>query len=195
VGELFTSFEEAWEHFLRREEPLEDFLAGFAENVDATLEGWLVEPPADVKLATMQIQAALSCFDWLVPVPGHFLHVWVGLRETIGDAWRGWSGLEPFAIAYRRVNCFHSAVVVEVEGPTRQLVAGTPNDAPEFLPHMTIAVTRQAAAPDELRDVLRRLRDSRLGEQVVREVQHVRFPAARTTVLQPWSVEQLVSLR
>ena len=168
MGEPFTSFEDSWEYFLRRSEPLEDFFAGLEEDVDATLDGWLVEPPASVKRAAAGIQAALSHLDWLVPVPDHFLHVWVGLRDTIGDAWRSWGAVEPFTIAYTRVNCFHSAVVVEVDGPLRPLVAGMPNDTPDFLPHMTIGVARQAAAPDELRDVLRGLRDSKLGEQVVR---------------------------
>lgn len=195
MGELFTSVDDAWSFFLRRAEPLEDFFEDFSEDEDSFLEGWVVEPPAHVKLAAGSIQSALSHLSWLVPVPDHFLHVWTGLRDRIGDVWEGWQEIEAFSVAYTRVNVFHSAVVVEVEGPMRSLVAGTPNDLPTFLPHLTIAVTREPHAPGELRDALVPLRDSLLGEQVVREVKLVRFPAGRRTLLRPWTVQQLVSLR
>ncbi len=195
MGEFFTSFEDAWSFFLGRTEPLEDFFEDFSQDEDSSLEGWVVAPPAHVTLAAGNIQDTLSDLDWLVPVPDHFLHIWIGVAERIGDAWERWRKIEPFAIEYARVTCFHSAVVVEIEGPLRRLVAGTPNDLPSFLPHMTVAVVREPRAPGELRDALLPLRDSRLGEQVVSEVKRVRFPAARTTLLRPWTVEQLVSLR
>jgi hypothetical protein len=195
VGDFFTSFDDAWSHFSQRSEPLEDFYAEFPEDRSAHLEGWLVEPTPAIKDGAVEIQRELSHFDWLVPIPPHFLHIWVGVRERIGDAWRGWHEVEHFAATYARVNCFHSAVVVEVAGEMRRLVAGTPNDAPIFLPHMTLAVVRRPASPDGLREALRPLRDSVLGEQIVCEAKLVRFPAARATLFRPWTVEQVVSLR
>jgi hypothetical protein len=195
VGELFSSFEESWRYFLQRTEPLEGFFDDFPDDEDAFLEGWLVEPSDEVKEAAKPIQGSLSRFPWLSPVPDHFLHVWIGLGHRIGDAWEGWRELESFPVEYARVNCFHAAVVVEVSGgPLRQLVAGTPNDLPTFLPHMTVAVTREPASPEPLRDVLMPLRDTVLGRQVVGELKRVRFPAGRRTLYRPWSEEQLVPL-
>ena len=195
MGEFFSSFDDAWAHFLRREEPLEDFFADFPEDTSAVLEGWLVEPPPEVKTAALEIQRELADSDWLVPIPAHFLHVAIGLRQHIGDAWEGWHEIEPFGVAYARVNCFHSAVVVEVAGAEmRRFVAGTPNDLPTFLPHVTVAVVREPRPPGRLRDVLGRVRESVLGEQIVREATLVRFPAARTTLFPPWTIEQVVSL-
>jgi hypothetical protein len=196
VGEFFTSFEDAWTHFTGRSDPLEDFFADFPEDRSAYFEGWMVEPTQPIKDGAVEIQRELARFDWLVPIPPHFLHVAIGLREHIGDAWRGWQEIEPFSATYARVCCFHSAVVVEVEGNgMRRLVDGTPNDLPTFLPHMTVAVVREPRPPDELLEVLGGLRESILGEQIVREAKRVRFPAARTTLFQPWTVEQVVSLR
>jgi len=195
VGELFTTFDDAWSQFSQRSEPLEDFYADFPEDRSAFLEGWLVEPAPAIKRAAAEIQRELAQFDWLVPIPPHFLHVAIGLREHIGEAWRGWGDVEHFSATYARVNCFHSAVVVEVEGALRRLVAGTPNDVPTFLPHMTVAVVGQPRAPDGLRERLGQLRESVLGEQSVRDAKLVRFPAARTTLFRPWTVEQVVALR
>jgi hypothetical protein len=195
LARFFRSFDDAWSYFVARAEPLEDFFADFPDDEDAVLEGWVVEPPRDVKLAAGRVQSQLSRFGWLVPVPHHFLHVWVGVRDRIGDSWRHWQEIEPFSVVYRRVNCFHSAVVVEVEGAMRGLVAGTPNDLPTFLPHMTVAVVAEPRAPAELRSTLVPLRDVQLGEQLVSEVKLVRFPAARSTLFDPWTVRQTVSLR
>jgi hypothetical protein len=184
VVELFTSFDDAWNHFTRRAGPLEDFFADFAEEEDAELEGWLVEPAPAIKAAAAELQEELAHFDWLVPVAAHFLHVWLGLSE----------GVERFPVTYARVNCFHTAVVVEVAPELRRLVVGTPNDLPTFLPHMTLAVVRGAPAPGPLRDALVPLRDAVCGEHVVAKVIRVRFPAARTTVFRRWTVEQVVLL-
>jgi 2'-5' RNA ligase len=193
VGEFFTSFDDAWSHFLRRTGPLEDFFAQFPEEDDAELEGWVVEPVPAIKAAAAELQRELARFDWLVPVPAHFLHVWLALSERIGDGSRRWEEVERFPVTYARVNCFHTAVVVEV-AELRRLVVGTPNDVPQFLPHMTLAVVRGSPAPGALRDVLVPLRDAVCGEQMVAEVTRVRFPAARTTVFRPWTVEQVVPL-
>ena len=194
MGEFFASFEESWSYFVERTEPLEGFFDDFPDDENAFLEGWLVEPSDEIKAAARPIQESLARFPWLFPVPDHFLHVWIGLGERIGEAWKGWRELGSFPIEYAGVNCFHAAIVVEVKGPMRRLVAGTPNDMPTFLPHMTVAVTREPASPAPLRDVLAPLRDAVLGHQIVGEVKRVWFPAGRTTLYRPWSEEQLVPL-
>lgn len=102
--------------------------------------------------------------------------------------------MAPIEIGFTRPNCFHSAVVVEVTGPIRQLVAATKNDLPEFLPHMTIAVTRVEHDSAELRAVLMRLRETELGSQTVVETKLVRFQAAPSTLFQPWEVVESVQL-
>jgi hypothetical protein len=160
------------------------------------LDGWIVEPAQGVKAAAGNVQESLRGFDWLDLVPEHFLHVWLGIPQRLDDAPEVlWPELGPFEIGYGRPNCFHSAVVVEVTGPIRQLVAATKNDVPEFLPHMTLAVTRTEHDAAELRAVLMRLRDTQLGPQTVGETKLVRFPAAQSTLFQPWEVVESVRLR
>jgi hypothetical protein len=195
MGDLFSSFDEAWSYFLVRTKPLEDFFAEFPEDDGAYLEGWLVEPSDALKAAARPLQESLARFPWLFIVPDHFLHVAIGLSSRIGGAADEWESIEAFPISYANVNCFHAAVVVEVDGPMRRLVAGTPYDHPTFLPHMTIAVAREPAPPAELRDVLTSLRHTELGSQLVGELTCVRFPAGRSTLYRPWSVERLVPLR
>jgi 2'-5' RNA ligase len=102
--------------------------------------------------------------------------------------------LAPFEIGYPRSNCFHDAVVVEVTQPVHRLVAGTQNDLPEFLPHMTLAVIRVEHPADDLRDTLTELRGIDVGVQTVGETKLVRFPAAQSTLFQPWEVVGTVRL-
>jgi len=116
------------------------------------LEGWIVEPSREVKAAAVGVQESLRRFDWVELVPEHFLHVWLGVPERLGEAPLRWPELAPFEIGYPRPNCFHNAVVIEVTQPMRRLVAGTQNDLPEFLPHMTVAVTQMEHPAGELRD-------------------------------------------
>jgi hypothetical protein len=158
------------------------------------LEGWIVEPSRKVKAAAVRLQESLRRFDWIDLVPEHFLHVWLGVPERLGDAAQRWPKLAPFEIGYPRSNCFHSAVVVEVSQPVRRLVAGTQNDLPEFLPHMTVAVTRVEYPADELRDTVTGLREIDVGVQTVGETKLVRFPAAQSTLFQPWEVVATVRL-
>jgi 2'-5' RNA ligase len=100
-----------------------------------------------------------------------------------------------FDAVYQRVNCFHSAVVVEVEAPAlRELIAGTQVDASTFLPHMTIGVTREEHDPSELRTALLPVRDAELGVGKITQLTRIRFPAAQTTLLQPWTVMESVPL-
>jgi hypothetical protein len=157
-------------------------------------EGWIVEPSREVKAAASRLQESLRRFDWIDLVPEHFLHVWLGVPERLGDALRRWPGLAPFEIGYPRSNCFHNAVVVEVTQPVRRLVAGTQNDSPVFLPHMTLAVTRLEHPADALRDTLTELREIEIGVQTVGETKLVRFPAAQSTLFEPWEVVETVRL-
>ena len=188
MGEFFTSFEDAWTSFLTRDDPLESFYDQFPDDPDHVLSGWLVEPATEVKASALALQERLAHIGWLDPTPEHFLHTWIGLHSRIGDASRRWADIPHFRATYERVNCFHTAVVLEVGGEVRQLVAGTPNDVPTFLPHLTVAVVREPAPPGELRDVLVSLRDEGFGEHDVEDVTLVSFPCARTTVYQPWTV-------
>jgi hypothetical protein len=158
------------------------------------LEGWIVEPSQEVKAAAAHLQGSLRRFDWIDLVPEHFLHVWLGVPERLGDAPQRWPELARFEIGYPRSNCFHNAVVVEVTQPVRRLVAGTQNDLPEFLPHMTVAVTRVEHPADELRDTLTDLREIDVGVQTVGDTKLVRFPAAQSTLFQPWEVVETVPL-
>ncbi len=157
-------------------------------------EGWIVEPPSDVKAAAASVQERLEEFEWLQLVPDHFLHVWVGVPERLGTAPQRWQGLGGFDITYGGPNCFHNAVVLEVAAPIRQLVAGTKNDVPTFLPHLTVAVTRVEHEPGALREILIGLRGSVRDQQTVSEAKLVRFPSAQSTLFQPWAVLETVRL-
>jgi 2'-5' RNA ligase len=158
------------------------------------LEGWVVEPPQEVKAAAAGVQDLLRRFGWIELVPEHFLHVWLGVPGRLGEAPQRWPELAPFEIGYLRPNCFHDAVVIEVTQPMRRLVAGTENDLPEFLPHMTVAVTRVEHPAGELRETLTGLRETDLGAQTVGEAKLVRFPAAQSTLFRPWEVVETVRL-
>ena len=176
MGAFFRSYDEAWEAFLVREEPLEDFFASWPEDEGYIASVWLIEPPAAVKEAALRLQESFAALGWVVPTPRHFLHVALGLSP-----WR--PRLEsPVDIEYRHVNAFHDAVIVEAHSP--QLAALYDEDT--ALPHLTIGYPRGGpAAP---------LRDAELGRQRVEEVMLVQVPAARTTQLRPWAVEEVVRL-
>jgi hypothetical protein len=157
-------------------------------------EGWIVEPSPDVKAAAASVQERLRNFEWLQLVPEHFLHVWLVVRDRVGTAPQGWPGLTPFEITYGGPNCFHNAVVLEVTAPVRQLVAGTKSDVPQFLPHLTVAVTRVEHEPQALQKIMGDLRGSVRKQQTVGEAKLVRFPSARSTLFQPWQVLETVRL-
>jgi hypothetical protein len=195
VGRFFTSFDETWQYFLGRSEPLERFFGDFPEDKAFVAEAWVILPPTEVKQAALKLQREFASFEWLTLVPEHFLHVALGGAPAAG----GWphelrhSGA--FDAVYERVNCFHSAVVVEVEAPQlRELIAGTQLDASTFLPHMTIGVTSEEHDPGELRTALLPLRNAELGGGTVTELTRVRFPCAQTTLLQPWTVVESLPL-
>ncbi len=171
------------------------------------------------------MQAALSHLDWITPQPPHFLHVWLGgvafgpcrpAADEIGLVLRraehAWSEIEPFEVSYRRINCFHSTVVTEVEGdgprtlvgklvdsgywrdlPVARPLPGVPMDT--FLAHVTFGTVNQAHDPARLRDALVALRESRLGSQRVLDASLCVIPASRSTVLDPWEVVGSVTFR
>jgi len=156
-------------------------------------------------------------------VPDHFLHTWIGgvalaprrpTREAIdvavGRAQRAWAGAESYEVSYRRVNCFHSAVVVEVgDGGPRALAADLVESRywrelsiegamqgvqlETFLPHLTIGVVNTPSEPTPLRKVLVPLRDVELGRQRIEEARLCLIPASRTTILDRWEVVGSVS--
>jgi hypothetical protein len=193
VGRFFTSFDEAWQYFIRRAEPLEWFFGDFPKDEAFVAEGWVIVPPSEIKQAALALQGALVSLDWLTPVPEHFLHVWLAGATSAGLRPHEWHRSGAFDATYQRVNCFHSAVVVEVEAPQlRELIAGTQVDASTFLPHMTIGVTRKEHDPRELRRALLPLRNAELGRGKITELTRIRFPAAQTTLLQSWTVMELV---
>jgi 2'-5' RNA ligase len=149
----------------------------------ATLDVWLLVPSEPVKAAAQGIQRAFAHLDWLEPAPPHFLHVTIG-----HDGPASFAGIEPFEIAFRRVNCFAEAVVVEVEGGGPRHLAERIRDTEYFLPHLSLAYVRRGHSPDELRETLQGLRDMELGQQRVDEAILCRVPIARATILQPWTV-------
>jgi 2'-5' RNA ligase len=195
VGRFFPSFESAWEFFLGRREPLERFFDQFPLDPDFQAECWIVEPPDEIKRAAAEVQEAFAGLPWIAPVPEHFLHVAIGTPAALTRRPDRICDGGAFEARYQRVNCFHSAIVVEVEAPElHDLIEGTQVDAATFLPHMTIGVTRAEHDPSQLRELLLPLRDSQLGTGKVGELKRVRFPAAQATLLQPWSVVETVPL-
>jgi hypothetical protein len=193
VGKFFTSFDEAWSYFVERREPLEWFFGDFPEDNESVAEGWLLEAPPEIKRQGLGLQSALAHLDWLTPVPDHFLHVWLAGPVTIANAPDRWRDAAPFEVEFRRVNCFHSAVVVEAHSDGfAPLVEGSSLDQPTFLPHLTIAVTREAHDPSPLREVLVPRREIDLGRSVVAAAKFVRFPAAQTTLFEPWDIVRTV---
>jgi hypothetical protein len=168
VTVLYESFDDAWSDFLARDDFLEDF---FAQSLAAHVDTWWIVPPPEVKLAALRLQSELERFDFLTLLPHDYLHVTV--PGPVGAA----------GLTYARVNCFPTAVVVEVgglEGPS------------SFLPHLTLAVTTRAAPPDELRAVLGPLRETFLGRQRVEESIRVSFPLSRERLFEPWTVHERV---
>lgn len=219
MPQLFTSFEEAWGFFLDRRDPLEDFFAQFPEE-DVFLLGWLIRFDQQLIPAVPDVQAAFSHLEWVVPQPDHFLHAWLGggaflrrrptaqeVASAVHQAERSWKEASDFDVTYHRINCFHTAVVVEVEGEgPRLLVEKLVEDdywgkvqiegalplpgvgMETYLPHLTIGIVRGANDPGLLREALIPLRESTLGRQRVGDASLCLMPASRTTILSPWEV-------
>jgi hypothetical protein len=222
MGRFFTSFDEGWEFFLGRDEELEDFFARFPEE-DGLFLGWLIRLDPSLVPAAQEAQGAFSHLDWITTVPGHFLHTWIAgtgfsdrpsaseIAALVERAERAWLGVEPFEVVYRRINCFHDAIVAEVEGDGPRALLGRLVDAgywgelpvaggsravqmDTFLPHVTLGVFNRAHAPAELRTALTPLRDDAIGRQSVRDVTLCAIGLSRAPMLRPWQVVGSVTL-
>ena len=183
MGRFFTSFDEAWSAFLQREEPLEDFYAPFPDEPDATVDAWLLVPGPAVTRAALDLQRAFANLPWLVMIPEHFLHV--SLRDDVD-----WTQAPPLTLRYARVNCFHDAVVAEVQCDELRRFVGDPL----FLPHLSVAYVAEPREPGAVREALVGVRDSVLGEETASEVLRCRVPVSKATLLQPWQVLERVRL-
>jgi hypothetical protein len=161
---------------MSRTEPLEGFYDEFAGGAFDG-EVWVIQPTPEVKRAALLVQGDLERFDFLDLVPHHFLHVSVphaAVRELE----------EPIDVEYVRVNCFHTAVVTEVDSPALRAL----DPAPTFLPHMSLAYVTRPAPPDELRPALEQLRETSFGRQRVEEVLRIHVELSRERGLQPWTI-------
>src|SRR5439155_9751737 len=75
IGKWFESYDEAWNYFLTRETPLEDFWPALPERAGSTVAAWLIEPPQHVKDAVHDLLARLGGLERVAVVPEHFLHI------------------------------------------------------------------------------------------------------------------------
>jgi hypothetical protein len=135
-----------------------------------------------VRQAVQEVQGAFRDLDWVAPLPQDFLHV------SAPSSAAAWGSVAPFTITYRRVNCFHDAVIVEAhaeEGP----FPPTP-----FLPHLSIGYFRRAEEPAALRDALVPRREVELGAAVVEEVVVCDVPIAKSRFFEPWDVVDVIRL-
>jgi hypothetical protein len=210
MGEFFTSFAASWQYFLQRREPLEVFTDQFPES-PGVLAGWYIAFDPALGPAMEDLQHALRPVAWLQPYPVAVQHIWLG-SIAWGTSWPseevdGWlahgrevlRGLQPFDVTYPRLNCFHNAVVAEVEDERAQLGElarrlGPGENPAAFLPHLAVALPTEAGDPQELRDALVPLRETSLGRQVVETIRLGLVPLSRHDVLQPWTVAGAVEL-
>ena len=210
MGEFFTSFEQSWRFFERRRSPLEVFSAQFPET-EGLLAGWYIALDEVLAPRIRAVQALLADIPWLMPYPAELQHVWLASLGWVENAtsprvvrWldqgrRALCDVDAFRLAFPRLNAFHNAVVVEVEatpdilrGVAGRLVPG--EDQSTFLPHLALSLVTAPGDPGELRDVLRGLRDTDLGEQQVDAVRLGLVPLSRRCVLAPWVVAGSVRL-
>ena len=209
AGKLFESFDESWQSFLGRREPLESFLDEVSADVPAGTRAvaWLLRPDAETRKRAIVAQDSLPLFRWLHRLDASFLHVFVGPVAWEGDTdlaaelARGRAALAeitPFELRVPRLTCFHSAIVAEGEPRERvvdlheRLFPGRDTDS--LLPHMTLTVFTEPADPGSLRAALVPLRDTDLGAFVVSEVALCLVPWTRATVLTPWEVAGVAPL-
>lgn len=206
MGRYFATFEEAWSFFLTRDEPLEEFFGQLPDH-ESYILCWLLPFDRSLVPQIRTAQRSFAALGWITPQPEHFLHtsiaaVAVSARPPRADeiiaaaeaARRAWSDVEPFDVHYRRVNCFHDAVVVEVSGDgpktlVERLVDERTVDTvdPEvFLPHVTIGAFNERGDASALLQALTQVRDLDVGTQHVGEATLCLVPASRSTILSPW---------
>ena len=183
MGKRFTSFDDAWQHFLQRTEPMESFYAALPDDPAATIDRWIAEPPEPVRKAAQRLQDSFAALSWIAPVPPHFLHV--TLRPGID-----WSSVAPFEAEFGPVCSFPVAVVAEVRAPAVEEVVVDPF----FLPHLSVGYVLDSNDPEPLRRALASWRGTALGTATIREVSLVRIPVAKSRLLEPWSVLHTVRL-
>ena len=203
AGKLFESFDESWQSFLERREPLESFLDEVPADVPAgnRAVAWLLRPDEATEARAVAVQESLPELAWLRRLDASFLHVFVGPVAWEGDVdvaaelERGRTVLadvEPFELSVPRLTCFHTAVVAEIA--PRERVANLherlfpSHVATPLLLHMTLAVFTDPAPPEPLRDALVPLRDTDLGTFRVSEVALCLIPWTLATVLTPWEL-------
>ena len=182
-GRLFTSFDEAWDFFVARSDPLESMWDQLLEAPESTVDVWLVPAAPELSAAARELQAAFAHLTWVAPLPEHFLHV--ALPAHADEL-----GLPPLVLRIGRVNCFHDSVVAEVASDELRRRA---RDA-TYLPHLSLGYVREPHDAEELRRALVPLRDRELGEQLVREIELCRVPFSHETFLRPWTVVRQVPL-
>jgi 2'-5' RNA ligase len=207
IGRWFESYDEAWNYFLTRETPLEDFWSALPEPEGSILAGWLIEPPSHVKDAVRDLLARLGRVERVAAVPEHFLHIWIHgvaqdpapskVRELVDAAREIWAEEDSCEIVLRHANCFHDAAVVEAhtEGVPRLLAALNPDaDLRVALPHMTVAYLRSPAV-GSMRQALKEFRAREFGSFHADNVRLCLIPIAGSTFLRPWEVAGAQPLR
>jgi hypothetical protein len=210
MGELFTSFEASWLHFVQRNEPLEVFADRFPES-PCLLAGWFI--PLDPALwpAMKALQRSLRPVEWLRTYPVHLQHLWLGslgwamslpieaMEEWVEQGRQALRKMDTFTVEFPRLNCFHKAVVAEADGDKGHLAELAHRLLPDkdlttFLPHLAVALPTAAGNPQELREILVPLRESNLGRQTVDNIRLGLVPLSRRDVLQPWTVVASIRL-
>jgi hypothetical protein len=198
VGRFFSTFEEAWEAFLERDEPLEDFFGRFPED-EGYLTFWLASPGPDAVAEGTAVQHALDGVEGLVFTPAHWLHVALGSgrEDDIGLVRERLHGFGSFDAEYGPATCFHEALVLEVHaGRTKELAAAIDpeSDLETFLPHVSIAYVAGTPDPGASREKLISLRSRPSVRERISEVRLCVVPAAREKLLSPWRVAAVVPL-
>lgn len=196
MGRFFFCFDEAWESFLEREEPLEDFFEALPDE-EAYLTTWLALPGERVRGEAASVQEKLAV-EGLRLVPGHFLHVSLGSHEAQLDAARErLHGFGPFEAHYGPVNCFHDAAVLEVDSPRFHDLArafDSDRDLTHLLPHLSLGYFEGRRPPEALREALLPLRERAPVAETISEVHLCVVPIARSEILDPWRVAGTVPL-
>lgn len=212
MGRFFTSFDEAWQFFLDRDDELEDFFARLPEQESFFL-GWLIRFDQALGQAAREAQRLLSHLDWITPVPVPVLHTSLAgvsfsaqppardeIDAVVERAAQAWREVEPFEVGYERITCFHDAVVAEVSGNgpralVERLVESDPARLDTYLPHVTLGVFNRPHGPAPLRAALAPLRNRSLGAQVVGEATLCLIRLSRSPILPPWEWEVVGSVR
>ena len=198
MGRFFSTFDEAWEAFLGRDEPLEDFFGRFPEE-DAYLTFWLAAPGPETVAEVKSVQQALSGVESLVFTPAHWLHLSLGSghEDEIGSVRERLHGFGSFDAEYGPATCFHDALVLEVHSSRIEELAAAidpEGDLDLFLPHVSFAYMAGTPDPVATRERLVSLRSRPPVRERLSEVQLCVVPVAREKLLSPWRLAGVVPL-